>query len=226
MRADVRPVFMHGWACGPEIWQPLQQMLGWREVITVDGGYFSDPSRVGHTALPQVREQIGAQPILGIGHSLGFMQLVLAGPWPEGSLFIAINGFSRFASEADFTCGVPSRILARMQAGLLRDAGQVVNNFRARCGLAAQEQKLFNIAALQAGLGTLEQGDIRPQLSIGTIPALGLAAEDDPIVPPDMTRAAFAGIEAIEWHDGGHMLPLTQPEFCAQHIQNFLDKAV
>ncbi|OUJ01018.1 alpha/beta fold hydrolase [Acetobacter cibinongensis] len=226
MRAPLRPVFMHGWACGPEIWQPLQQKLGWQQAITVDGGYFSDPSSSGPTALSQVRQQSGTQPILGIGHSLGFMQLVLAGPWPEGSRFIAINGFSRFASDAEFKCGVPPRILARMQVGLLRDAGQVVNNFRARCGLAAQDQKFFNLTELQAGLSLLEQGDVRSRLSAGMTPGLVLAAKDDPIVPSDMTRAAFEGIDAVAWHAGGHMLPLTQPEFCAQQIQNFVDKAV
>ncbi|MDQ2105428.1 alpha/beta fold hydrolase, partial [Azospirillum isscasi] len=52
-------------------------------------------------------------------------------------------------------------------------------------------------------------------------PALALAGAQDPIVPPAMTEQALSGIDTA-WHpEGGHLLPLTAPGWCAERIAAF-----
>jgi hypothetical protein len=38
-----------------------------------------------------------------------------------------------------------------------------------------------------------------------------------------MSRACFPG-DKIHWHEGGHMLPLTAPDWCAQHLRDVLER--
>jgi pimeloyl-[acyl-carrier protein] methyl ester esterase len=48
-----------------------------------------------------------------------------------------------------------------------------------------------------------------------------LAGRNDPIMPAAMTEHGFAG-HPIHWHDGGHLLPLTHPKWCADKIRECL----
>ena len=53
------------------------------------------------------------------------------------------------------------------------------------------------------------------------MPALALAGAEDPVVPPAMTGAALPGV-ALRWHRrGGHLLPRSDPQWCAGHIRDF-----
>ena len=49
----------------------------------------------------------------------------------------------------------------------------------------------------------------------------GAGRRRDPVVPPAMTGAALPGV-ALRWHArGGHLLPRSDPQWCAGHIRDF-----
>ncbi|OFS27399.1 hypothetical protein HMPREF3069_33425 [Achromobacter xylosoxidans] len=55
------------------------------------------------------------------------------------------------------------------------------------------------------------------------MPLLALAGTADPIAPAAMTTAGFGAAAELHWRDGGgHLLPLTDPDWCAQRIRAFL----
>ncbi|WP_369073283.1 alpha/beta fold hydrolase, partial [Bordetella pertussis] len=50
-----------------------------------------------------------------------------------------------------------------------------------------------------------------------------LAGTADPIVPPALTRAQFGACAGLHWRDGGgHLLPASDPDWCAGRIRAFL----
>ena len=225
----LKPVFVHGWACGPEIWAPLQQQLGWDGVCRVDLGYFEPSPQNGSVNPAEFLQNADDQPILATGHSLGLLWLLSQRDWPEGSRFVGINAFGRFSATEGFAAGVSPRVLSRMRAGLTRNAYDVAENFRARCGLPVPEGISCNADVLDEGLALLAEGDVREKMQYIACKRnlLLLAGGDDPIVSPAMTRNAVPAEAEIVWQsDGGHMLPVTHVSFCADHIKNFISKAV
>lgn len=214
-------VFVHGWGCGPDIWEPVLKALNHPSAYVLDLGYFGASQSEAQKRLDALLQ--GPRPVLAVGHSLGFLWLLSRGDWPEGTRFLGINAFGRFAAEEDFSQGVPPRMLARMQTGLQRDAVQVVNNFRTRCGVEPVTSDALCVPALQNGLTDLMTLDARLVLARlaekpGAVKVL--AGRLDPIVSPDMTQASFPPGVAVEWEaEGGHMLPLTHPHVCAEAIR-------
>ncbi|KFL88588.1 Biotin synthesis protein BioH [Acetobacter malorum] len=214
-------VFVHGWGCGPDIWEPVLKVLDQPSACVLDLGYFGASQSETQKRLEAVLH--GSRSVLAVGHSLGFLWLLSQGGWPKDTRFLGINAFGRFAAEEDFSQGVPPRMLARMQTGLQRDAVQVVNNFRARCGVGPVTADALCVPALQDGLTELMTLDARPVLARlaeepGTVKVL--AGELDPIVSPDMTQASFPPGVAVEWEaEAGHMLPLTHSHVCAEAIR-------
>lgn len=216
-----RLVFVHGWGCGPDIWEPVLEALDQPSACVLDLGYFGASQSDTQQRLDAVLR--GPQPVLAVGHSLGFLWLLSRGGWPKGTRFLGINAFGRFAAEEGFSQGVPLRMLTRMQTGLQRDAVQVVNNFRARCGVGPVTPNALCVPALQDGLTELMTLDARPALArLAAVPGAVkvLAGELDPIVSPDMTQASFPPGVPVEWEsEGGHMLPLTHLHVCAEAIR-------
>lgn len=224
--SGLQPVFVHGWACGPEIWHPVQAALGVTDWLSLDLGYFKAPTHQPQSvAATNFLSTQDKQPKLFIGHSLGFMWLLSQCKIPEDSRFVGINAFGRFAATQGYEHGVPTRVLQRMQVGLSRNIAQGVNAFRARCHLPEVTETSCQPAALQDGLEFLTQGDVRPSLPqlVQNKSLLVLAGAQDPIVTPALTEAAFPAGVACHWQaQGGHMLPQTHPQFCAEHIRTFL----
>lgn len=65
--------------------------------------------------------------------------------------------------------------------------------------------------------------DLRAVLAGFSGRLLWLAAPDDTVVTPESARsnAALAGVEPV-WHPGGHLLPWTEPLWCARTIIDWL----
>jgi pimeloyl-[acyl-carrier protein] methyl ester esterase len=62
--------------------------------------------------------------------------------------------------------------------------------------------------------------DARKAREALSCPVLALATQDDVIVPPSMSEAIWG--ERIIWSpDGGHVLPLKHPDWCACHVLEF-----
>ena len=155
----LEPVFVHGWACGPEIWQPLQAALGGQAYHNLDLGYFTpSPTEKSVVAAAEFLAHQNGQPKLFICHSLGLLWVLSRCTLPEGSRVVGINAFGRFAAAQDFTQGVPLRVLGRMQAGIARNVAQGVNTFRARCGVPDVAPQACNEATLHAGVRVFSTG--------------------------------------------------------------------
>ncbi len=157
-------------------------------------------------------------PLVAVGHSLGFAwALRQAVPW---SALVSIGGFARFTRADDFPHGIHPRLLARMRAKLAEAPAEVHGDFIRRCGGEPHDGAL-DVPTLDQGLGWLATWDERRALAGWRKPLLALAAADDAIVPEAMARQTFADALRLR-ADGGHLLPLRQPEWCVAQIRDFL----
>jgi pimeloyl-[acyl-carrier protein] methyl ester esterase len=213
-------LFVHGWAFDGSVWDGVRARLAalgdWPHAVA-DAGYFAaavEPSVTG--------------PVVAIGHSYGTMRL-LAHPPADCLGLIAVNGFTRFAEAADFPQGVPGRLLDRMLAKLRARPSEVVNDFRARCGAGPVEVESMEslgptgprLEPLERDLRALRADDRRVTLAESRLALLALAGDTDPIVPAAMTHTLFEGTRTL-WRAGaGHLLPLTDPDWCAERIAEF-----
>lgn len=200
--------FAHGWAYDASFWAPLRAALSDWPQVADDAGYFGAPR------LPEV-----SGPVIAIGHSLGALRL-LRQPPPGCVGLVCINGFARFGAGPDFPEGVAPRLLDRMLRQLAAQPQAVLRDFRARCG-DDTPSGAPDMAALERGLLALRDEDRRAGLAALPMPALALAGVEDPVVPPAMTGAALPGV-ALRWHArGGHLLPRSDPQWCAGHIRDY-----
>jgi pimeloyl-[acyl-carrier protein] methyl ester esterase len=204
----VRLVFVHGWALGPESWDFLSPLLGIFPQARVDLGYFGAPR------LPD--------PLPGdilVGHSAGFLWgLRQRADWAG---MVAINSFSRFCLDAQGRGCVNPASLRAMRTQFARDAGDCVKNFRASIGAPptlgrAQESPLAE------NLELLRSFDAAQHLDGKLL--LVLAAKDDALAPAgEAENLAQASRGSLVFSEtGGHGLPWTAPEFCAEKIEEFL----
>lgn len=202
-------LLIHGWGFDPAFWEPLQAALGDDLPSTAwDLGFRGAPSR---PALPD------GVPVVAVGHSFGLLWLLKERPisWTR---LVSINGFSRFAKADDLPSGVAPRLIERMLIKLDDDPKAVYQDFMERCGLAEPLADTVDPDALAWGLRALAEWDCRAGADVD----LALAGRRDPILPVALTEALFPQPLAC-WHDGGHLLPLTDPEWCAQQIRTVVE---
>ncbi len=192
-------LLLHGWGCGPELWNPLLGHLGAGRAVRWDRGYF------GGAATPAAEA-----PFIAIGHSLGALLLAHLLP-PERSL-VAINGFDRFAGPE----AVPPRVVDRMRKRFAESPASVLAEFHARCGTPAPSGNP-NEKALAEDLLLL--ADFSPSLPDRRM--LVLHGARDPILPSSLRDSAFPGAMRETHPEAGHALPFTHPEWCAERIRAF-----
>ena len=79
----------------------------------------------------------------------------------------------------------------------------------------------LNVERLAEGLDWLMQWDAQAARARLACPMRALASRDDPIVPVSTTEAIWQET-GIDWsRDGGHVLPLRHPRWCAHHVLDF-----
>lgn len=216
-------LFVHGWAFDASFWDEVRAHLtlhlpSYPQQV-LDAGYFGAPAQPGVLpAPPSGHWPAHAGPVIAIGHSLGAMQLLGRLP-PRCAGLVMINGFARFCRSPDHPSGTPPRLLTRMLDKLAETPGEVVNDFRARCGAPACTRSP-EPAALTTGLRALRDHDERAALAGLTLPVRLLAGQSDPLVPAPMSQAL--AIPDTHWHPGGHLLPLTDSAWCAERIVKFI----
>jgi pimeloyl-[acyl-carrier protein] methyl ester esterase len=101
---------------------------------------------------------------------------------------------------------------------------EVLADFRRRCGEAQALQDLDR-SRLESDLRLLRDADERARSAAWRLPMLSLQADDDPILPSGLREAAFGGaplLRRVGRPDGGHLLPVTQPGWCAAQIRSLL----
>lgn len=200
-------LFAHGWGFDRHFWNPLIGLLPEWEAAADDRGYLG---------APLAPEMDG--PCLAVTHSFGTMR-VLADPPPGLVGLVAINGFERFTALPGKP-GVPVRVVDRMLHRFETAPHAVLAEFRKTCG-ADESFGEIDPAPLQADL--LRLRDARPPLP--RVPVVAVHGGRDPLLPSDMRAAAFAGcdVRRLDHETAGHLLPLENPELCAQAVRGAVD---
>jgi pimeloyl-[acyl-carrier protein] methyl ester esterase len=199
-------VLVHGWGFHGGIWTDFVGHLQEAGTTLVDLGFVAGgPKSAGEWP----------QDSIAVGHSLGLLWLLQQG----GSRFrglVSVQGFDCFC------CHVPPSRVAALKRGLEGDAIATLERFWRSCGASgfALPQTL-NIERLGEGLDWLMRWDARKAKDGLDCPVLALASRDDPIVPQAMTEAVWQGADIVWSPDGGHVLPLRHPRWCARHILDF-----
>ena len=201
-------VFVHGWGFHPGVWSDVIARLPEADVSLIDLGFVVG-GPASRTDWPD--------DAIAVGHSLGLMWLLKEGGGRFRGL-VSIQGFDRFCPH------VPETRVAALKRGLARDPGSTLKAFWRSCGapdFAAPEA--LNVARLDEGLDWLMHWDAEAAKKRLECPILTLAAKDDAIVSPAMSEAVW-GQNSILWSpDGGHVLPLRHPDWCARHVAEFAD---
>lgn len=195
----MRLVFLHGWSLDVSLWDAVRAALPEHETVALDRGYFGAP----------VMETPGG-PFIAIGHSLGALLLA---DMPGAIGLVAINGFDRFAGEG----AAAPRVVDRMRRRFAEAPTEVLADFRARIG-APPAPESIDSQRLGADLDLLAEADVR---HVARPRTLVLHGDADPLLPAPMRDAVFAGAPRETMADGGHLLPLTHPQWLADRIRAF-----
>jgi pimeloyl-[acyl-carrier protein] methyl ester esterase len=201
----MRFVLVHGWGFHAGIFADFIGHLEGAEVTLVDLGFVAGGPK-GASAWPE--------DAIAVGHSLGLLWLLERGGGRFRAL-VSVQGFDCFCCHV-----APSR-LAALKRGLERDQGGNLQAFWRSCGASGFAlPEALNVGRLDEGLDWLMTWDARKAKEDLSCPMLALASRDDVIVPPSMSEAIWG--ENIVWSpDGGHVLPLKHPRWCARHVLEF-----
>jgi pimeloyl-[acyl-carrier protein] methyl ester esterase len=237
-------LLVHGWGFGPGVWRPMLRLLPaqWPHLTVrrLDLGFYGTPD----TTLPTSGRW------LVVGHSLGFLwllhQLRTRPEWartpsethPVAAL-MSINSFARFAAGHDFPEGVPPTVLRSMSRQLSRAPEEVIRTFLKQAARTFPALHSWPVlpermdpAVMGDGLAWLTQWDERATLATWADQTSILASRDDAIAPPALLLASLGEAAAtieLHWSDhgdgGGHLLPLTRPDWCCAHIRRVLERS-
>ena len=201
-------VLVHGWGFHAGIWTDVIGHLQGAEITLIDLGFVSGGPK-GKADWPS--------DAIAVGHSLGFLWLLQHGGGRFRGL-VSVQGFDCFC------CHIPPSRVAALKRGIEREPHGTLQAFWRSCGAAGFAlPDALNVARLDEGLDWLMHWDARKAKDELACPVLALAARDDAIVPASMSEAIWQDVD-IKWsQDGGHVLPLRHPRWCARHVLEFAD---
>lgn len=202
--------FLHGWGFDAGFWDEVRNLLPQWHAEVDDRGYFGAPRTIP-----------AEEPNIVVAHSFGTMR-ALREPSARCKGLVAINGFDRFSARGS-NPGVAPRILDAMIAKFDRTANGVVADFRLRCGSPTPFGAIDPIPLREdlLALRDLDCAETRFDL-----PILSLQGAADPVLSPAMREATFGSAPQVQRREhpaGGHLLPLTEPAYCAAAIRTFAE---
>lgn len=199
-------VLVHGWGFHAGIWTGLLDHLPDAQVTLIDLGFVGGGPQ-GATDWPADS--------IAVGHSLGLLWLLRQGRGRFRAL-VSMQGFDCFCCHI-----APSRVGA-MRLGLDKDPAATLESFWRSSGAPHfASPASLHVDRLGEGLDWLLRWDARAIKATLDCPVLALGACDDAIVPASMTASIWPEANTVWSQDGGHVLPLKQPEWCARHILEF-----
>ncbi|MBI3446763.1 MAG: alpha/beta hydrolase [Magnetospirillum sp.] len=199
---------VHGWGFHAGFWQGVLERLPDFGAESVDMGFYGEPR------LPKV-----SRPLI-LAHSMGLAWALAHIPRPWAGI-LAVNGFTRFSRSPQFVDGVPPRLIERMLARFDEAPAQVTADFLTRCGVDTPDTSAIRPEPLKAALSWLESCDERTTMKMLPCPLQALAGASDSIVPPAMSMACFPPEHLILAEGGGHLLPLSHPDWVAAQLRLF-----
>ena len=107
--------------------------------------------------------------------------------------------------------------MSGVRSRFAEDPMAVLTEFRARCGAPPAPEEIDE-SRLAMDLALLASRHIasRPNR------ILVLQGKEDPILPEMLRMSVFPGSERATHAEGGHLLPVTHPGWCAERIEAFL----
>ncbi|MDX2028830.1 MAG: alpha/beta hydrolase [Alphaproteobacteria bacterium] len=199
-------VFIHGWGFDARFWDAVSARLRQFPQQRVDLGFFGRASEPVHA------------PAVLVGHSLGFLHGLPQRNWAG---WIAINSFPRFVQTPGQEGCVPPAMLREMRMRLSANPAQTLQDFHAMIG-SPMPEGMPNAECLREGLDALRDGAVDENTACN-IPGLVLASRKDPLVPVAASEKLGRMAQQGLWHEaGGHILPQSDPDWCAQAIENFV----
>lgn len=201
-------VLVHGWGFHAGIWTDFAGHLDGADVTLVDLGFVSGGPK-GESDWPS--------DAIAVGHSLGLLWLLRRGGGKFKGL-VSVQGFDCFC------CHIASSRVEALKRGLEREPHATLQAFWRSSGTACFAlTDSLNVPRLAEGLDWLTHWDARQAKDGLACPVLALASRDDVIVPPEMSSAIWRDRKLIWSQDGGHVLPLSRPQWCARHVLEFAD---
>lgn len=198
-------VFVHGWGCGPDFWDDMAALFPQARISRVNLGFCGG-----------VETELSDGPAVYITHSLGTMWALKHASARMRAL-IAINGFGCFKPFST------DEVLYSMAEGVRTRPAQQMKAFLRSADIRSYvDADAWNVPALEQGLENLSSWDERTILKDLSCPVLSLAGERDRICDVDVMREAWCGYDLRVCEDAGHGLPQSHPQWCAQHVQEFL----
>ena len=196
-------VFAHGWGSGPFVWKDMIEAFSDYECHMIDMGFFGDEDL-----------NVPERKFIGIGHSLGGSWL-LKNHADQMEAFVSIGSFNCFYKH------IPTHFLSAMKRNIAKDAFTQLKDFWHHAGLDKKDGfKELKAQKLIQGLTWLSKWENNIPHNL---PIRVLASRNDQIVPEKMTFDIW-GNHQIDWvDDGGHMLPLTQSQWCIEKAKEFIN---
>ncbi len=199
-------VFIHGWGFDRNIWHRMIDMLEGHRCHLVELGFTGKPPELAVLSNAVV-----------VGHSLGVMWALKNAPSTMRGL-VSIAGFDCFAAH------IPAKEIRAMQRNLRTDAEKQMRGFYAACGyMPFLDVHSMDLLKLDDGLRWLGEWDERMVLKNLSCAVMALGSEDDLIVPPSMTRGIWGGYDLRMRDKGGHILPVTEAQWCAAQVGEFVN---
>ena len=198
-------VFVHGWGCDASYWDHVANNLSEFSIQRVNLGFVG-----AGVCVSEIEE-----PSMFIAHSLGTMWALKHYRGLMRGL-VAINGFPCFADHTD------PKTLRSMILRLQRTPQKQMEDFWDVCDL--QHHDRLQISTLLKGLASLKDWDLKTELENLTCPVMSLVGRNDPILNYDVMMRDWAKYEMHIAQDGGHSLPISHAQWCAEKIKIFINE--
>ena len=186
-----RVVFAHGWGFDKTLWVDTIKRFNFNDYHLLDFGY------TGNRDIVSICQ---TEPVIGIGHSLGFAWLLqnLENP----ICLISISGFDCFFKIYD------SRDIEKMRRNLIRNKEAQMRAFHKKAGLNFHMYSRFDEQSLLEGLDNLSHWNYKQTLDNVDIPVFAISSEDDRIIPVNKAKEIFRDFNLQIVATGKHVIPI------------------
>ena len=192
-----RVVFAHGWGFDKTLWADTIKRFNLNDYYLLDFGY------TGNRDIVNICQ---TEPLIGIGHSLGFAWLLQNLDNPV--CLISISGFDCFLRIYD------SRTIEKMRRNLIRNKQAQMRAFHKRAGTKTISLPNFEEQPLIEGLENLSTWDLNQRLKSLKIPIFAVASQNDKIVPISHSKRIFENCILKIIPSGDHIIPINnQPDY-------------